>query len=63
MTGKRIWKVVFISVVVAVLVFGSIALYRLGFAHGAMTNFSFPETCDDIPEQKHKKIYLVLFYL
>ena len=43
MTGKRIFKVIFALVVVAVIAFGSLAIYRLGFAHGAITNFTLPE--------------------
>ena len=43
MTGKRIWKFVFALVVITVLAFGGMALYRLGFTHGALTNITLPE--------------------
>lgn len=43
MTGKRIWKVIFILVIVTGLVLGGVAIYRAGFTHGAMTNLTLPE--------------------
>ena len=46
MKGKNIWKVIFALVVITVLAFGSVALYRLGFSHGAMTNITLPEGSD-----------------
>jgi len=50
MTGKRIFKVIFALVVVAVIAFGSLAIYRLGFAHGAMTNITLPEGSESLGE-------------
>lgn len=43
MKGKYLWKVVFTLVVITVLAIGGVALYRLGFSHGAMTNITLPE--------------------
>lgn len=44
MKGKFVWKVFFILVVIAVLALGSVAIYRMGFTHGVMTNISLPES-------------------
>ena len=43
MTGKRIWKVIFALVIITGLVLGGAAIYKAGFAHGAMTNLTVPE--------------------
>lgn len=43
MTGKRIWKVVFALVIIAGLALGGVAIYRAGFTHGVITNFTPPE--------------------
>ena len=46
MTGKRIWKVVFALVIIAGLALGGVAIYQVGFTHGAMTNFTLPESSE-----------------
>jgi hypothetical protein len=46
MTGKRYIKIIFALVVIVIVAFGSVALYRLGFAHGAMTNITISEGGD-----------------
>jgi hypothetical protein len=43
MTGKRIWRLVFALLIIAGISLGGFALYRMGFAHGAMTNITLPE--------------------
>lgn len=40
---RRIWRFFFFLVVAAGLVLGGIALYRLGFSQGALTNLTLPE--------------------
>jgi hypothetical protein len=44
MTGKRIWKLIFALIIIAGLAVGGIALYQMGFTHGAMTNLTLPES-------------------
>ena len=43
MIGKWIFKFIFALLIIAGLVLGGIALYQMGFSHGAMTNITFPE--------------------
>lgn len=43
MTGKNIFRFVFALVIIVGLALGGIALYQMGFSHGAMTNITFPE--------------------
>lgn len=43
MTGKNIFRFIFALAIVVGLVLGGIALYQMGFSHGAMTNITFPE--------------------
>ena len=43
MTGKRIWKLIFALIIITGLAVGGIALYQMGFTHGAMTNLTLPE--------------------
>jgi hypothetical protein len=43
MTGKNIFRFVFALAIIVGLVLGGIALYQMGFSHGAMTNITFPE--------------------
>ena len=41
--GKRIWTVLFALAVILGLALGGVAIYKVGFTHGAMTNLSMPE--------------------
>jgi hypothetical protein len=43
MTGKNIFRFVFALAIIVGLALGGIALYQMGFSHGAMTNITFPE--------------------
>ena len=40
---RTIWWVILGVVVIALLAFGGIALYRAGYTHGAMAEFTLPE--------------------
>jgi hypothetical protein len=46
MKGKFIWRMIFALLVITVFTLGSIAIYRMGFTHGAMTNITLPEGSD-----------------
>ena len=43
MKSRFIWRAIFALVVIVGLALGGIALYQMGFSHGAMTNITFPE--------------------
>jgi hypothetical protein len=42
-TARWIWRLLFALALVAGLTLGGVAIYRIGFTHGAMTNLTLPE--------------------
>ena len=46
MTGKRIWNIIFMLVIITGLILGGVAVYQAGFARGMMSDFKLPESSE-----------------